>query len=114
LDILLRETDPELVKMEMDTYWIKRGGEDPAAYLSKLQNRCPLLHIKDMEAGEEQFFAEIGEGILDFTKISKAAEAIGTQWLVVEQDQSRRDPFESLAISYRNLHHLDLIIENDK
>ncbi|NRF95310.1 sugar phosphate isomerase/epimerase [Paenibacillus frigoriresistens] len=114
LDILLRETDPELVKMEMDTYWIKRGGEDPAVYLSKLQNRCPLLHIKDMEAGEEQFFAEIGEGILDFTKISRVAEAIGTQWLVVEQDQSRLDPFESLAISYRNLHHLDLIIDNNK
>jgi sugar phosphate isomerase/epimerase len=108
-DLLLRETDPEYVKLEIDTYWVKRGGEDPAAYLSKLHNRCPLLHIKDMEPGEEQFFAEIGEGILDFTEIAKVAEEVGTEWLVVEQDQSRRDPFESLEISYRNLRKLDLI-----
>lgn len=109
LDILLRETDPDYVKMELDTYWVKRGGEDPAAYIGKLRNRCPLLHIKDMEAGEEQFFAEIGEGILDFADIAKAAEEAGTEWLVVEQDECRRDPFESLAISYRHLSEMDLI-----
>jgi sugar phosphate isomerase/epimerase len=103
LDILLQETDPQLVQTELDTYWIKKGGEDPAAYLSKLKNRAPMLHIKDVEAGEEQFFAEIGEGILDFQAIAKVAEEIGTQWMVVEQDKTRRDPFESLAISYRNL-----------
>lgn len=109
LDILLRETDPSLVQMELDTYWVKRGGEDPVSYLAKLQNRCPLLHIKDVEAGEEQFFAEIGEGILDFKAIAQTAREVGTGWLVVEQDQSRRDPLESLAISYRNLQGLGLI-----
>ncbi|MDO7906701.1 sugar phosphate isomerase/epimerase [Paenibacillus sp. JX-17] len=109
LDILLRETDPELVKLELDTYWAYKGGVDPVTYLGKLQNRCPLLHIKDAEEGEEAFFAEIGEGILDFRAISQAAEQVGTQWLVVEQDQSRRDPLESLAISYRNLKAMDLV-----
>ncbi|QJD84525.1 sugar phosphate isomerase/epimerase family protein [Cohnella herbarum] len=109
LDIILRETDPELVKLELDTYWVRKGGEDPAAYLSKLSNRCPLLHIKDVEAGEDQFFAEIGEGILDFRAIADTAAQVGTEWLVVEQDQCRRDPFESLAISYRNLANMDLI-----
>ncbi|GGF97575.1 sugar phosphate isomerase/epimerase family protein [Paenibacillus abyssi] len=109
LDILLRETDPELVQTELDTYWIKKGGEDPVAYLSKLKGRAPLLHIKDVEAGEEQFFAEVGEGILDFKAIAKTAEDIGTEWLIVEQDQSRRDPFESLKISYDNLVKLGLI-----
>ncbi|PZE22272.1 sugar phosphate isomerase/epimerase family protein [Paenibacillus xerothermodurans] len=109
LDILLRETDPDLVKMELDTYWVKRGGEDPAEYLRKLCNRCPLLHIKDMEPGEEQFFAEIGEGVLDFNGIFQAAEEAGTEWLVVEQDRCRRPAFESIAISYNNLHALDII-----
>ncbi|WDH80444.1 sugar phosphate isomerase/epimerase [Paenibacillus urinalis] len=108
LDIVLRETDPELVKLELDTYWAKRGGVDPVQYLSKLKNRCPLLHIKDMEAGEEQFFAEIGEGILDFHAIADTAKQVGTQWLVVEQDQSRRDPMESLKISFRNLQKLGI------
>ncbi|TVY03005.1 sugar phosphate isomerase/epimerase family protein [Cohnella terricola] len=109
LDLLLRETDPQLVKYEIDTYWVRKGGEDPASFIRKLQGRCPLLHIKDMEPGEEQFFAEIGEGILDFPAIAEAAASVGTEWLVVEQDFSRRDPFESLAISYRNLQRMDLI-----
>jgi sugar phosphate isomerase/epimerase len=109
LDILLQATDPELVKIELDTYWVKRGGEDPVDYLRKLHNRCPLLHIKDMEPGEEQFFAEVGEGILDFDAILQAAEAAGTQWLVVEQDSCRRPVFESIAISYRNLQKMGAI-----
>jgi sugar phosphate isomerase/epimerase len=109
LDLILRETDPELVKLELDTYWVHKGGEDPSEFLRKLNDRCPLLHIKDVEAGEEQFFAEIGEGILDFRAIAKTAAKIGTEWLIVEQDQCRRDPFESLAISYRNLANMDLI-----
>ncbi|WP_052487303.1 sugar phosphate isomerase/epimerase family protein [Gordoniibacillus kamchatkensis] len=109
LDILLRETDPELVQTELDTYWIKKGGEDPAAYLSKLKGRAPLLHVKDMEAGDERFFAEIGEGIIDFAEVAGVAEQIGVQWLVVEQDLCRRDPFESLKISYGNLLKLGLV-----
>ncbi|MCC3372478.1 sugar phosphate isomerase/epimerase [Cohnella sp. REN36] len=111
LDLLMRETDPALVQLELDTYWVAKGGEDPAAYLAKWKGRCPLLHIKDMEPGEERFFAEIGEGVLDFPAIAQIAAEAGTEWLVVEQDASRRDPFESLAISYRNLAGLDLIRE---
>ncbi|WP_274650771.1 sugar phosphate isomerase/epimerase family protein [Paenibacillus humicola] len=110
LDLLLRETDPALVHMEMDTYWVKRGGEDPADFIrSRLSGRCPLLHIKDVEAGEEQFFAEIGEGILDFEAIFRAAEEAGTKWLIVEQDASRRPAFESLSISYGNLSRMNVI-----
>lgn len=109
LDILLRETDPELVQTELDTYWIKRGGEDPVTYLRQYKGRAPLLHIKDVEPGEEQFFAEIGEGILDFKAIASAAEEIGVKWLIVEQDLSRRNPFESLQISYHNLKQLGIM-----
>jgi len=109
LDILLRETDPELVQTELDTYWIKRGGEDPVAYLKKVKGRAPLLHIKDMEAGDEQMFAEIGEGVLDFQAIARVAEEIGVQCLIVEQDQCRRDPFASLKISYDHLRRLGIM-----
>jgi sugar phosphate isomerase/epimerase len=109
LDLFLRETDPEWVKMELDTYWVAKAGRDPTAYIRQLINRCPLLHIKDMEMGEEKFFAEIGEGILDFPEIARAAEEAGTEWFIVEQDQCRRNPFESLSISYRNLQAMNLI-----
>ncbi|KRG14761.1 hypothetical protein ACA30_09945 [Virgibacillus soli] len=131
LDILLRETDPELVQFEPDTYWIRRGGVDPVSYISKWNNRVPLLHIKDMKLGGEKVsggmgegfidqselfnsgmkepFAEIGEGMLDFKAIANVAEQIGTKWLIVEQDASDRDPFESLKMSYDNLGKLGLI-----
>lgn len=109
LDLLLQETDAELVKMELDTYWVQKGGEDPAEYLRKLNNRCPLLHVKDMEKGEEQFFAEVGEGILDFQEIIQVAEEIGTEWLVVEQDLCRRPVFECIETSYRNLKNMGVI-----
>ena len=77
--------------------------------MRKLKGRCPLLHVKDMEPGDEQFFAEVGEGILDFQEIVAVAEEIGTEWLVVEQDASRRSPFESIAISYRNLAEMGVL-----
>ncbi|MBO9598769.1 MAG: sugar phosphate isomerase/epimerase [Cohnella sp.] len=109
IDHLMRLTDPDFVQLELDTYWIRRGGEDPAAYLAKYAGRCPLLHIKDVGFGPDQPFAEIGEGTLDFKEIAAAAEAAGTLWLVVEQDVCRRDPFESLSISYRNLTGLGLV-----
>lgn len=104
MDILLAETDPALVQMELDTYWVAKGGEDPANYIrTRLVGRCPLLHIKDMEAGEDKFFAEIGEGVLDFRAIADVAADIGVEWMVVEQDACRRDPFESLRLSFDNL-----------
>ncbi|NBD24412.1 sugar phosphate isomerase/epimerase family protein [Paenibacillus glycinis] len=109
LDILLGATDPELVKLELDVYWAKKGGEDPAHYLRKLNGRCPVLHVKDMEPGEERFFAEVGEGVLDFGEILAAAEEIGTEWLVVEQDACRRPAFESIAISYDNLSRMGVV-----
>jgi sugar phosphate isomerase/epimerase len=109
LDILLNETDPDLVKLEMDTYWVQKGGENPADYLRKLKNRCPLLHIKDMEAGDEQFFAEVGEGILDFEEIFKVAAEVGTEWLIVEQDLCRRSPFDCIETSYKNLEKMGVI-----
>lgn len=106
LDWLIELTDPIWVSFELDTYWLARGGADPAAYIRRLQGRCPVLHIKDVEAGDEAFFAEIGTGVLDFPSILSVAEAAGAEWLVVEQDVCRRDPLDSLALSYSNLEQL--------
>nr|WP_239587910.1 sugar phosphate isomerase/epimerase [Gracilibacillus alcaliphilus] len=106
-DLLMQETDPKLVQFELDTYWVKKGGYDPADYLSQLKNRCPLLHVKDMEKGEEQFFAEVGEGILNFPEILTSAEQAGTKWLIVEQDQCRRAPMTCIEVSYHNLKEMN-------
>jgi len=104
LQILYEESDPAYFKAEIDTYWIQHGGGDPAAWIEKLSGRVPLLHLKDMTMrGSEQLMAEVGEGNLNWPRILSAAKAAGVEWYIVEQDTCQRDPFESLAISLKNL-----------
>ncbi len=103
LDILLEESDPTNVQLEADTYWLKFGGVEPASYLRRWPGRVPLLHLKDMTATQPTTFAEVGAGILDWPPIFAAAEAIGTQWYIVEQDTCPGDPFESLRMSLEKL-----------
>jgi sugar phosphate isomerase/epimerase len=106
LDMLYDQIPPEMLKAEIDTYWIQAGGADPALWVEKCAGREPLLHLKDMivTPQREQRFAEIGEGNLNWTAILDAAKKGGVEWYLVEQDRCYdRDPFESLAISYRNL-----------
>jgi sugar phosphate isomerase/epimerase len=103
IDILLGNTDPDLVKFEPDVYWIKYGGADPAAVIQKYAGRCPLIHLKDMTAGPTPTYAEIGEGIIDFNPIFAASEAGGAEWYVAEQDFCARPALESAALSLKHL-----------
>ena len=109
MDTIYGETSPERVKAELDTYWVQHGGGDPAAWIKKLSNRIVLLHLKDMVMGpEKQLFAEVGEGNLNWPAVLKAAKTANVRWYIVEQDVCQRDPFESLAISFRNLREMGL------
>lgn len=106
LELLYEASDPKQLNFEIDTYWIQAGGGDPAAWVAKCSGRIPLLHLKDMAVtpDREQRFAEIGEGNLNWPAIMEAAKASGVEWYLVEQDRCYDlDPFESLAVSYRNL-----------
>lgn len=103
LDILYGAAGADLLQTQLDIYWVKRGGEDPAAYIRKYAGRSPLLHLKDMEPGPEQFFAEVGEGIIDLDSVCAAAQEAGVKWYIVEQDRSRGDSKESARISISNL-----------
>jgi sugar phosphate isomerase/epimerase len=103
LDILYAATDPDLVKAELDTYWIKKGGADPAAYIRQYFGRCPLIHLKDIAPDAKGSFAEVGEGTQDWPAIFAASEAGGARWYIVEQDVCPRPPLESVAISLGNL-----------
>ena len=111
LELLYEKTDPGQLKAEIDTYWIQAGGGDPAAWVQKYAGREPLLHLKDMVIVpfREVRMAEIGEGNLNWPAIMQAAADGGVEWYLVEQDTCYdRDPFESLAISYRNLRAMGL------
>lgn len=97
-DYILENTDKNHVKMEADLFWIIKAGVDPVTYFTKYPGRFPLWHVKDMERGSEQF-AEVGHGVIDFDRIFAARQIAGLEHWFVEQDQTSREPFESLAMS---------------
>ena len=86
-DYLMTHTDKELVKCELDVYWVKKGGADPVEMLQKYAGRYPILHIKDMAEGPEQDFACVGSGIVDFPAIFDEAYGQGIEHFFVERDK---------------------------
>ncbi|WP_082233278.1 sugar phosphate isomerase/epimerase family protein [Halobacillus massiliensis] len=109
LDTIFEETDANDLKAELDIYWIKKAGHDPSAWIERYQGRTPLIHLKDMTTDEEQFFAELGTGGVDLESVINRGEAAGVRWWVVEQDESRRTPFESLEISVNYLREKGIV-----
>ncbi len=105
-DILYASAPADLLQCEIDTYWVKFGGQDPAAYVARYKDRAPLLHLKDMTPGPEPTFTEVGTGTLDFASIIKAAEGGVTAALIVEQDRCERPSLESAKISHDNLRRI--------
>ncbi len=106
LDTLYSEAPAEMLKAELDLYWVQAGGADPSEWLWRCAGREPVIHLKDMciVAECEQRFAEIGQGNLNWDAIFSEAEDGGVEHFLVEQDDCYgRDPFESLAISYKFL-----------
>jgi len=97
-DFLLKNTSNDLVKMEMDLYWISKAGYDPVQYFDKYPGRFQMWHVKDMEA-ETKAITEVGNGTIDFDRIFAARKKAGLKYWFVEQDSSKRDKFESLKIS---------------
>ncbi len=102
LDCLTNHFSKADMGITLDTYWVSRAGEDPAAWLLKLAGRVPCIHLKDKTVDDKM--AVLGEGVLNFDEIFKAAQTAGTQYMLVEQDDCYgEDPFACLARSYHYL-----------
>lgn len=98
-EVLLENTDKNLVKMEMDLYWVNKAGQDPIVLINANPGRFPLWHIKDMDKTPERSFTEVGNGSIDFKKIFKYADKAGLKYFFVEQDRTPGDPFNSISQS---------------
>ena len=101
-DVILEHTDPNLVFLEMDIYWMTAGGADVVKYLDNNPNRFKLMHIKDMskqvrfsgDGGDPKQWIELfpymtsaGSGVLDLKTILLHAKKSGTEHFIVEQDK---------------------------
>lgn len=105
-EMLLINSDPNLVKMEIDLYWLTKANQDPAQIIDQFPGRFPLWHIKDMDKTPSRMFTEVGNGIIDFKKIFKSAGKAGLKYFFVEQDTCPGDPYDSItqSISYIKSH----------
>ncbi|MCA0970493.1 sugar phosphate isomerase/epimerase [Halobacillus litoralis] len=109
LEILLQETNPDWVKAEFDIYWLTKAGESPEEWLNQYRGRTPLVHLKDMTTDEEKFFAELGTGGVQLDQVLSLGEQNAVEWWIVEQDQSRKTPFESIQQSFEYLKRKDTV-----
>lgn len=85
-DVLLNNTSPDNLCMEMDLYWMAKAGQDPLAYFSQHPGRFKLWHVKDMD--EKGAFADVGTGTINFEKIFAKARLAGVEHRFVERDHT--------------------------
>ena len=103
-DVLLDETDPDLVFFEMDLYWMVTAGVDPLDYLARIdQSRFPLFHVKDRDASGA--FADLGEGNINFARIFRELQNKHYHHYMVERD-TQVDPPRTAAVGYEYLREL--------
>jgi sugar phosphate isomerase/epimerase len=106
MDHMLETIGADLLSAELDLGWVHRGGLKPVEYALKYKGRVPLVHVKDFTADNQ--FAEVGNGVVDFASVFAAAEEIGIQYYIVEQDQCSRSSLESVKISIDNLKRMGI------
>lgn len=101
-DILVGESDPDLLFFELDVYWLKTGGEDPLAMIETMAGRVKLLHLKDMTPDGKM--ADVGSGTLDFPAMIAAGKAAGVEHMFVEHDFPPKPYWPSVEASVNYLH----------
>ncbi len=115
-DELLKQTDPDLVKLELDCGWMSAAGLNPATYIGKYPDRYRLLHIKDFKPtarplygdGENPEGTELGRGHVDYRPIFHAAKKAGIEWYYVEQEPPFKEmpALEAMKVNYEYLQQL--------
>jgi sugar phosphate isomerase/epimerase len=100
-DILLQNTDPEVVAMYMHPYWMIRSGADPLKYIQRYPGRFELCRLVDMAGSPLSSFATLGEGIIDFAPIIGQSQKAGFKHFIVDQENAT-DPIRAFkkAVAY--------------
>lgn len=110
-DLLMAETNPEFVKIEMDVFWVVHPKQDPVKLLEKYGSRFELMHVKDMRRGtptglltgqsDVKNDVAIGSGIMKWPEILKAAQNAGVKWYFIEDESPTS--IEQIPVSMRFL-----------
>lgn len=99
-EILLKNTDKNLVDFELDLYWVVRSGNDPIKLFTENPGRFTMWHVKDMDKTDPALNAEVGTGSIDFKPIFADAKLSGMKHFFVEHETNYKpNPMESVAAS---------------
>ena len=99
-DVIVENTDPKTVKLEMDVYWAVAAQADPIAYFTRYPDRYRQCHLKDGDGKGE--LAPAGKGVVDFPAVLKAARQAGIEHYYFEYDRSD-DP---MAVTRQSFEYL--------
>jgi sugar phosphate isomerase/epimerase len=111
-DVLMGHTDADLVKLELDMYWLTQAGQKPAEILAKFADRARLIHLKDRTAGaptgfamgpSAEHFTELGKGTIGWTKLLEQAKRQGIKYAFLDQDETSGPVVESMTASFAYL-----------
>ncbi|MDG4820468.1 sugar phosphate isomerase/epimerase [Asanoa sp. WMMD1127] len=89
-DIITQETDPDLVHLEVDLFWVTRGAHDPVDVIHENRGRIKQFHVKDMNA--DGSFEDAGQGLIDFARIFRHGREAGIDEFIIERDDAGTDP----------------------
>ena len=108
IDRLIERTDPQVVGLNIDVYWVHVGGDDPAAFVRRHAARAGYYHFKDggVDAEGKPYFTELGRGTVNLQAALNAAVETGAKWITYEQDRTDKPTIESLTISRETLRAL--------
>lgn len=103
-DTLIADTDPALVKIELDLFWAVAAGEDPKAIIARLPGRIYAYHVKDRDADGKM--TSVGKGVIDFADIFTLNDIAGVKHFYVENDQSPAPYLPDIQTSFTTLSRL--------
>lgn len=103
-DRLLKETDPALVKVELDLYWALHAGENLATLIERLAPRLYAYHVKDMRP--DRSMTAVGQGTIDFGALFKLKGSAGVRHFYVENDEAPAPYLPDITTSFRTLRAL--------
>lgn len=114
---LMGSTDPTLVNLELDIYWLTQAGQNPSRMLKDYRERVKLIHLKDRTAGapigydpgpDGDHFTELGKGTIDWQRLLTQARWQGIRYAYLDQDDTAGPVMASMAESFAYLKNLGI------
>jgi sugar phosphate isomerase/epimerase len=106
IEWILHETDPALVDMEMDMYWVVFAGYNPVDWFERYPGRWKLCHVKDLASTAARESIEVGEGTIDFNAIFKHRKKAGLEHFVIELEHYRTNSMDGVDLCRKNFRKL--------